>query len=235
MMAEKANSRVSIIQRGSKMSDKIISQMFILLKTRYLQRKLSFTLTKVVRILAYGIFILFFAGCSVTRSITETGRTFLEQVLITQSIESSLNHAKIPLPKGSSVQVATAGLTNDQYFAIDIFEAWLGQQGYKVIEKNADYKIKVIWHGIGTDLNVFLFGIPPISSTLIPFSTPELSFYKAVQEDATTRLSIHIVKKEDGQFISATPAYEGKAYYAARTLLFGFTSQSTNLAHPPPE
>ena len=104
-----------------------------------------------------------------------------------------------------------------------------------MIEDKADYVIRVVWHGIGTGYNEFLFGFPPISSTLIPFSTPELSFYKTVEQGARTRLSISIIKKEDGQFISATPAYEGKAYYAVKTLLFGFTFESTNLAHPLPK
>ncbi|ADJ28543.1 hypothetical protein [Nitrosococcus watsonii] len=213
----------------------MISQNFPNLKMYYVQKKLFFTLAKIAIIFIYGLFILSFMGCSATRSITETERTFLEQVLITQSVKSSLNHAKIPLPDGASVQVRTSGLTEDQYFAIKVFEAWLGQQGYKVIEDNADYVIRVVWHGIGTGHNEFFFGFPPINSTLIPFSTPELSFYKAVEQDARTRLSISIIKKEDGQFVSATPAYEGKAYYAVKTFLFGFTFESTNLAPPPPE
>lgn len=217
-MFRKANSRDSTVQGSSMMNDRIISQAFVMMS--------------VIRLFICGFFILGLTGCSVTRSISQTERTFLEQVLITQSIKSSLEHAEISLPASSSVQVVTAGLTDDRYFATEIFKGWLGQQGYRVLEENADYEIRVIWHGLGTGHNEFFFGIPPINSTFIPFATPELSLYKAVRDDAMARLSINILKKENGQFISSTPAYEGDAYYDVKTLLFGFTFESTNLASP---
>ncbi len=217
------------------MSDNILSQISIILKILHLKNKFFFILKREFELIVFGVCIFLLAGCSVTRSISQTDRSFLEQVMITQSIESSLGHAKIPLPKGSSVQVVTAGLTDDKNFAVKVFEAWLGRQGYKVLEDNADYQIQALWRGIGTDNSEFFFGIPPISSGFIPIATPELSFYKSVRENAVARLSINITKRRDGQLIYSTPAYEGKAYYNVKTILFGFTSKSTNLAHPPPE
>lgn len=216
--------------------DKVVSQVFVILKIHRIPGKLSVTPASVIGILLYGLLILAFTGCSVTRSITQTDRGFLEQVLITQAIKSSLEHtAEIPLPANSSVQVVTAGLTEDQYFAAKIFESWLGRQGYRILEEDADYKIQVIWHGIGTKHNKFFFGVPPISSSFIPIATPELSIYKDVRETAMARFSIDILKKGSGQLISSTSAYEGSVYYSVKTLLFGFTFESTNLVPPPLE
>lgn len=235
-MFRKANPRDAIVQRNSIRDDKIASQVLVILKTHSILRKLSITLTNVIRILLYGLFIVGFTGCAATRTITPTERGFLQQVLVTQAIRSSLEHmAEIPIPTQSSVQVVTAGLTDDQYFATQIFKGWLGRHGYRVLEEGADYKIRVIWHGIGTRHNEFFFGIPPINSTFIPIATPELSIYKSVRESAVARFSIDILKEGNGQFISSTSAYGGNVYYAVKTLFFGFTYELTNLAPPPLE
>lgn len=216
------------------MDDKCISQIFVISKIHYIQGKSSVTPGGAVRIFLCGLFILGLAGCSVTRSISQTDRGFLEQVLITQAIKSSLEHAtEISLPTNSTVQIVAAGLTEDQYFATKIFESWLGRQGYRVLEEGADYKLRVIWHGIGTKHDEFFFGVPPISSTLIPVATPELSIYKDVREAAMARFSIDILKQGNGQLISSTFAYEGNVYFSVTTLLFGFTFESTNLVPPP--
>ncbi|MDN5870441.1 MAG: hypothetical protein L0H73_06945, partial [Nitrococcus sp.] len=124
-----------------------------------------------------------------TRSFTQTDRSFLEQVLITQAIRSSLEHAQIPLPAKSSVQVVTAGLTDDQHFATQIFKGWLGRKGHRVLEEGAEYKIRLIWHGIGTEHNEFFFGVPPISGAFFPIATPELSLYKSVHDNTIARFS----------------------------------------------
>lgn len=235
-MFRKANSRDSTVQKCLMVDDRVISQVFVILKIHHMPGKLSVTPASVIGILLYGLLILAFTGCSATRSITQTNRGFLEQVLITQAIKSSLEHAaEISLPVNSSVQVVAAGLTEDQYFATEIFESWLGRQGYRILEEGADYKIRVIWHGIGTKHNVFFFGVPPISGAFIPIATPELSIYKDVRESAMARFSIDILKQESGQLVSSTSAYEGSVYYAVKTLLFGFTFESTNLVPPPLE
>ena len=58
--------------------------------------------------------------------------------------------------------------------------SWLGKQGYAIQKKEelASYRINIIAAALGTELGDSFFGMPPVTSQLIPFSLPELAIYK---------------------------------------------------------
>jgi len=87
----------------------------------------------------------------------------------------------LPIPPDSKVTLNTSGLTEDRALLQEVLTGWLGQQGYLVQgdKKDASYRIDVIVNAMGTEDDGTFIGLPPVNSVLIPFSLPELAFYKS--------------------------------------------------------
>lgn len=175
-------------------------------------------------------------GCTVTRDVTNTARTPVEQLLISHSIQRSLTEATVPIPPGETVVVETNGLTADQSFAGTVIKSWLGKQGLFVHSdtKAATYLVRVNLYSLGTQSRQTFFGIPPIASTFIPLALPELAFYKAARQWGYMRFSLDIFENESGRFLQSTPLYDGTVYFNNYTALLLFTFRSTDLVPPPP-
>src|ERR671919_510551 len=91
------------------------------------------------------------SACSVNRELSTTPRTPVEQLLITQSIERSLDGTTMPLKAGEAVAVETAGMTADKDFGRDVIGEWLGRRGLHVGNEGAAYVIRVVWYALGTE------------------------------------------------------------------------------------
>lgn len=174
------------------------------------------------------------AGCSTSRTFTGSPRTTIEQLLISQSIERSLADARLSLVPGTEVMVETATLSGDGAFANKVITGWLRKRGLLVKSSDAPYHIQVVLHGLGTEQLQSFFGIPPIQSSLIPVSLPELSFYKSVEEQGYARFHLEISDQKSGQLVEATDIYEGQVSYTRYTYLLVFSSTSTDIVPPPP-
>lgn len=178
------------------------------------------------------------AGCSTTQKTTQSPRTTVEQLLISEAVMRSLPvqaQSPLPIPAGSIVALNTSGLTSDQAILEQAVAGWLGQHGYYVPkdEKNATHRIDIIVGAVGTEIAVVFFGIPPIQSQLIPFSTPELSLYKSQQQTGYVRLQMNIFEMPAGKFVAATIPFLADSYYNSYTILFAISFTSTDLASPP--
>jgi len=184
--------------------------------------------------IAVLIFIGFvLVGCSGTQKRTTTARSTLEQLLLSQSLQRSLNSATIPLHPGVSVGVEAVGLTSDKSFARDLVRGWLQEKGLHVGAEAPKYLIRIILHAFGTEQSEFFVGVPKIQSTVIPFALPELSFYKAIKQRGYTRLNIEVSDKKSGALIASSPVYEGDVYFNHTTLLLIFNHSSTDIVPPP--
>jgi hypothetical protein len=174
-------------------------------------------------------------GCSATRESTRSARNTVEQLLISQSMERGLDvAAKLPPPNGAVV-VESAGLTDDNKFAREIFVEWLRQQGWHVTSKDGAYLIHLIIYALGTDQALSFLGIPATQGTLIPISIPELALYKAYRQHGHARFGFTLVETTSGRLITSSPVIEGDVYFNQYTVLFAFTFHTTDLAPPPPE
>ncbi|TFH12811.1 MAG: hypothetical protein E4H07_00585 [Nitrosomonadales bacterium] len=195
-------------------------------------------MNKVFKIAALcAVFITFLMGCSTIRT-TQSPRTAVEQLLISEAVIRSLpskSDESLPIPPGSKVILNTSGLTKDQTLLQQVLTGWLGQHGYLVQkdEKNAIYRIDVIVMALGTELGGDFVGLPPIQSTFIPFSLPELAFYKSAYQTGYVKFNMNIFEMLTGKFVGSTSTFLADSYYNNYTILFLYSFTSTDLISPP--
>ncbi|MEO7464032.1 MAG: hypothetical protein ABIV42_00985 [Nitrosospira sp.] len=182
--------------------------------------------------------IALLTGCSATQKSTQSPRTAIEQLLISEAVIRSLPRqpeSPLPIPPGSSVVLNTSGLTPDQTILQPILAGWLGQHGYLIPkdEKNAAYRIDVIIGALGTELEGIFFGMPPIQSVLIPFSLPELSLFKSQSQTGYIKFHMNIFEIPAGRFAGSTSNFLADSYYNNYTVLFAISFTSTDLVSVP--
>lgn len=178
------------------------------------------------------------AGCSVSRETSMTERTPLEQILLTQSLERSLDEVALPLPPGATVTIATVGITadEDEEYAQELIRTWFRRQGFMVLEDDADdaaYDARITLHAFATEKSDAFFGIPPIQSVFIPLATPELTFYRKLRLRGVTRFTIDLFDHGKPTLVGTPKLYEAAVNFNRTTVLFIFTTSSTDLIPPP--
>ena len=182
--------------------------------------------------------ITFLIGCSTTHRTTQSTRTAVEQLLISESAVRSLpkkSDESIPIPSGSTVTLNTSGLTPDHALLQEILTGWLGRQGYLIQKdkKNATYRIDVIVSAIGTEEDGTFIGLPPIHSQIIPFSLPELAIYKSENQTGYVKFNMNFFEMLTGKFIGSSPNFLADSYYNNYTALLLLSFSSTNIMSPP--
>jgi hypothetical protein len=131
--------------------------------------------------------------------------------------------------------VETVGLTADQAFVTALIEKWLSHVGLNLPKDGKESLVaRVTLEAFGTLQDLTFFGVPPISSGLIPIAVPELAFYKAARQQGLARFSIDFIDKKTGQLIRSTPIYEGDAFFNQFTIFLAFNYRETDLLPPPP-
>ncbi len=110
--------------------------------------------------------------------------TAIEQLLVTQAIEKSLERKdafSLPLSEDSTIKLETTGLASEHRFLIGAVSRWLEEQGLRLAPDNqeATYNIQILVQSLGTEQSQSFFGMPPVQSILLPFSLPEISLYVA--------------------------------------------------------
>ncbi len=183
-------------------------------------------------------YIILLMGCSTTHRTTQSTRTAVEQLLISESTVRSLSEKSneiLPIPSGSKVTLNTSGLTPDQALLQEILTGWLGQQGYLIQKdkKNATYRIDVIVGAMGTEEDGTFIGLPPIHSQIIPFSLPELAFYKSENQTGYVKFNMNFFEMLTGKFVGSSPNFLADSYHNNYTLLLLLSFSSTDLTSPP--
>jgi hypothetical protein len=177
-------------------------------------------------------------SCSTTQKSTQSPRTVIEQLLISEAVIRSLPRQPenlLPIPRGSYVVLNTSALTIDQALLQQILAGWLGQQGYLIQkdEKNATHRIDVIVEALGTELAGAFVGMPPVQSALIPFALPELSLYKSQRQAGYVKFHLNIFEIPAGRYVGSTSNFLADSYYNNYTVLFLISFTSTDLVSPP--
>jgi hypothetical protein len=186
-----------------------------------------------------GVLILsIVAGCAPIKQLpTPDQATAIEQFLITQAIELSLNKkdvTPVPLPPGETITLDTTHLTAEKRFFIGALGQWLGEQGLLLMSetKQANYRIQILAQALGTEQSLSFFGIPAIQSVVIPFALPEIALYKNQSQSGFTRFRLDIFENITGKFIRSTPWLEATTYYNEYTIFMFFSFHTTNLLGP---
>ena len=193
---------------------------------------------KMGRGIAFGVLLIVLEGCAAMKELpTPDQATAIEQFLMTQAVERSLNSedaTSLPLPEGATVQLETTGLTVEQRFLIGAVGRWLGEQGFRLPPEGqeATYKIQIVVQSLGTEHSLSFFGMPEVQGGLLPFAIPELPVYKAQYQSGFTRFRLDIFETMSGQFIRSTPWLQASTLYNEYTVLFFIHFHRTNLVGP---
>ena len=186
-----------------------------------------------------GILLLgILTGCGSMNNLPPPVRlTAVQQILMTQAVERSLNGEDpmtVPLSYGDTVSLEISGLAVEQQFFKGAMGSWLGERGLKIVSEvhDAKYRIQILVQVLGTEQRVSLFGMPEIQGGLLPFGLPELALYKKQSQSGFTRFRLDIFETATGKFVRSTPWLQGSTYFNQYTLLFFFDFQSTDLIGP---
>ena len=189
-------------------------------------------------------FIGLIAGCTTAHKPTRTQRSAIEQLLMSEAMMRSLSdnaNDSLPIPKGARVVLETtainldSGSSSDQLLLEKIMASWLGKQGYAIQKKEelSSYRINIIAAALGTELGDSFFGMPPVTSQLIPFSLPELAIYKNQYQTGYVKFYMDIFDVQAGTLVHSSPFYIAQTYYNDYTFLMFFNFSSTDLPAPP--
>ncbi len=190
------------------------------------------------RNMLFCVLLIASTGCAVMKELpTPDQATAIEQLLVTQAIEKSLEGKdafSLPLPEDSTIKLETTGLANEHRFLIGAVGRWLGEQGLRLApdEHEATYNIQILVQSLGTEQSRSFFGMPPVQSVLIPFSLPEISLYAAHYQSGYSRFRLDIFEAATGQFLRSTPWLQASTFYNEYTLLFFIDFHRTDLVGP---
>ena len=192
-------------------------------------------------------------GCAVEQEYSRTPRTAVEQLLLTQAIERAFHNLHMVLPPSASLELQDTSLDSDRTlvringpelasakhpalettYIRDAVSAVLGRQGYRIPVQNANYLVRVMVESLGTMQGLTLIGLPPIQSTVIPFSLPELALYKFQKQSGYARVHVDMFDNRTGEFVGSSATIIGRTYYDQYTVLFYLTWAATDLLAPP--
>ena len=184
------------------------------------------------------LLLMVISGCATTTSLPPPAHfTAIEQFLLTQAIELSLNAKDVPplpLPQGETVTLETTGLTVEQRFLLGAVGRWLGEQGLHIQPKdqNPTYRAQILIQALGTEQRISFFGMPEIQGGLLPFALPELAVYKAQYQTGYSRFRLDFFETTTGKFVRSTPWFQASTFFNEYTVLFFIGFHSTNLIGP---
>jgi hypothetical protein len=190
------------------------------------------------RLLGTGVLLLL-SGCAGARvEPSKPLRTAIEQLLLSQALERTLDSVSLPLPSHATILVEAVGLTRDytldQEYARQAIARHLTSQGFRLVqsEEEATYRIRVLLQTFGIEQGVTFFGVPPAQGVLFLFPVPEIALYKNIQETGHVRLSLNVFDRATGGLIYSSPWYAASTYYNHYTVLFLMTFRRTDLELP---
>lgn len=181
----------------------------------------------------FGLLLL--SGCASTREPGKPLRTAIEQLLLSQALERTLEHVSLPLPDQAALVVEAVGLTRDypadQEYARQAIALQLARQGFRLVEREeeATYRMRVLIQTLGTEQGVVFLGLPPVQSVLLPFALPEIALYKDLHAAGLVRWAFSIFDRATGRLINSSPWYAASTYYNQYTLLFIVSFHLTDL------
>lgn len=159
-------------------------------------------------------------GCIDPR-ITNTGRSAVEQNLISQAVERAVDTMSFSAYAGKNAVVDISKLAPqcDKDYVSAVIDTHLALSGIKVVEKADDAQIKIRFAcGVlatdNTTLNIGTPAIPvPLPNTNINFGIPEMSIFKRVARTGSCRMSALIYDVKTGKLLDAYRGVQSRTFY----------------------
>lgn len=170
--------------------------------------------------------LLVSAGCSSPR-ITETGRSAVEQFLLSCVVESGIGHADFSAYKGKKIFIEYEYLAPqvDKSYVQGVFEMHLAQNGLIVTRdvKQADLIVQILCGVLATDTNTILIGTPtlpiPLPDTSISVAIPEIPLFKRLNRSGYGRFAFNILEAATRKPVKTITGIETRSSYTNWTIL----------------
>lgn len=154
--------------------------------------------------LALLILLAALVGCTTSRT-TDTSRTAIEQLLISNAVDQSLEKLTLPDVAGRRVFVETQYLDSvDKGYVISSIRQRLLACGALLTndKSESEITIEVCSGGIGTDNVDSFLGVPGFAlAAPIPVAVPELRLYQRKIQYGTAKISIYAYATDDGRML----------------------------------
>lgn len=172
-------------------------------------------------------------SCSTTRTTT-TQRTAIEQALLTESLQASVERLDFRMVEQRVCEVSREGLeaVEQQYVLSSIDDKLLKSGARKANEENpAEITIEPQLNVSNIDDSGFLVGIPGLMVTILGtrVELPELALYGVSTQTGRSRVSAYAIERESGSLLFSTEGSPERRTYQRWTVLFFLRFRSTNL------
>lgn len=148
--------------------------------------------------------VICFAGCTTTRT-SDTARTGMEQLLISNAVDQTLSKTALPPVDGRKVFIEEKYLdgTVDKGYVIAKMRQKLLNNGGLLVDKKEDSEITVELSsgGLGTDNVSSFVGMPGLTVPGLPVELPEIRLYEKTSQFGTAKIGMVAYATGSGQLI----------------------------------
>ncbi len=167
-------------------------------------------------------------GCS-TRTVSNSPRTAIEQMLLSTAVDTALEKLELPQVKAKKLYIDLTNLTgpDSEYMRVAI-RGRFAEIGAILTDSREDAQLtaEAASGCIGTEYKSFIIGIPsiPVPGSTIP--TPEASVFRKVEQTGIMKFLIFVHAK--GRFV-ALEQYYARADRQETFILWHRSQQEDNI------
>ena len=144
-----------------------------------------------------------FTGCTTTRT-TDTARTGMEQLLISNAVDQTLNKVALPPVAGRKVFVDDKYLDAiDKGYILGSMRQRLLASGAHVVDakEGSDLTMEIFSGAVGTDNVESFLGVPGLTVPVLPVEIPEIRVYEKKSQFGTAKLGVVAYATDSGELL----------------------------------
>lgn len=147
--------------------------------------------------------ICMLAGCTTTRT-TDTARTGLEQLLISNAVDQTMDKVVLPPVDGRKVFVDDKYLEAvDKGYILGSLRQKLMAKGAHLVDakEGSDMTVEVFSGGVGTDNVESFVGVPGLTVPGLPVELPEVRVYEKKSQYGTAKIGMVAYATTTGEML----------------------------------
>lgn len=155
---------------------------------------------KIIQLIAV---VVLFSGCTTSRT-TDTARTGIEQLLISNAVDQTLDKTALPSVSGRKVFVEEKYLdcVDKGYVVGSIRQRLLAGGAHLVDAKDgSEVTIEIVSGGLGTDNIESYLGVPGLTVPGLPVELPEVRVYEKKSQFGTAKLGVVAYATTTGEML----------------------------------
>lgn len=143
-------------------------------------------------------------GCSTTRT-TDTARTGMEQLLISNAVDQTMRKTVLPDVAGKTVYLEEKYLDSvvDKGYIVGSMRSKLLNAGAMLVDEKegSQVTIELCSGGVGTDNVESYIGVPGLTVPGLPVELPEVRLYEKKSQFGTAKLNVVAYDTPSGQMV----------------------------------